>query len=460
MLQLFFYFFIAWVLRETYGHYDSSFVLLLTTGYSLTLLGMTLPKQIFACLNKTLFSKILFSVAVLYFCAALWMSPGIVYSTSPTLLSRLTELLAVLFGVAAVLVAAASVKRFGDLLYTLRITFWLAAALLLATRVLTLLISPNPYIDGFTLTTRASDYLLSGLNPYTQTYADLYNGGYDYTPGLNYWPAYYLWSAPFRWLGDIRLGNIFADAVTLILLLKLMAEFGVDESLSYLVALSWLSFPVSLFVLEQAWIEPVIIMLMTGLIWCGWTKRWVVAGILLGALSGMKQHMLLLSVLTLFYFYRHCARREFYKVLGWTGVTFTMIVAPFLLASPQAFIRQTIVTYLQREIRVDSLSLTAYLANEHNLFIANWPLITVYLVAFLISAVVMFKANPATWHHWSIALFISYGVLFLIGKQAFCNYYYLLAFIALLAQVASGMTQAGRTIPVQSGFAEYGPRRE
>ncbi len=435
MLQLFFYFFIAWVLRETYGHYDGSFVLLLTAGYSLTLLGMALPKQIFACLNKTLLWKSLFSAAVLYFCAAIWIKPGIVYPASAELLSLLKQLLGVSFGVAAVYVLLAMFS--GQALRPwMRIVFWAAAILMIAVRVRTLLVSPNPYIDVFGLTTRASDYLLSGLNPYTQPYADLYGGGYGYAPGLNYWPAYYFWSAPFRLLGDIRLGNIVADAVTSILLLKLMAKFRLDESLRRLVVLSWLSFPVSLFVLEQAWIEPVMVMLTAGLIWCGWTKRWVVAGILLGALSGMKQHMLLLSVLTLLHFYRHCARREFYKVLGWSGVTFAVIVAPFLLASPQAFIQQTIVTYLQREIRVDSLSLIAYLANEHNLFIANWPLITVYLVAFFISALVIFKANPATWHHWSIALFISYGVLSLFGKQAFCNYYYLLAFMALVALLA------------------------
>ncbi len=340
----FFYIFTAWILLETYGHYDGPFAIILAGGFGLTLL----------------------------------------------------------------------------------------AALLSGARDL---------VRGFTRI-GADKNKLSGLNPYTQTYADLYNGGYDYAPGLNYWPGYYFWSAPFRLLGDIRLGSVVADAVTAVLLLKLTAKFGADESLQYLMVLSWLSFPVSLFVLEQAWIEPVIVMLMTGLLWCGLTKRWVAAGILLGILSGMKQHMLLLSALTLCYFYRHCARREFYKVLGWASATFTVTVALFLLVSGQAFIQQTIVTYFQRETRLDSLSLTAYLANEHGLIANNYLLITIYLIALLVSLALILRANPVTWSHWPAALFVSYGVLFLAGKQAFCNYYYLLAFIALLASFISSPASA------------------
>lgn len=441
----FFYIFTAWVLLETYGHYDGPFAIILAGGFGLTLLAALLSgarnlvrgfTRIDADKNKTTFWKLTFASAVLYFCAAMWMSPGVVYPASAQLLSLLKGLLGMIFGAAAICVALAwfSGRAFRS---WMRVVFWAAVTLLLAARLLTLFVSPNPYIDVFILTTHASDTLLSGLNPYTQTYVDLYRGGYDYAPGLNYWPAYYFWSAPFRLLGDIRAGSIAADVITTVLLLQIMAKTGVDESLRCLVVLSWLSFPVSLFVLEQAWIEPVIVMLVTGLLWCGLTKRWVAAGILLGILSGMKQHMLLLSVLTLYCLYQHRTRREFYKVLGWASATFTVTVAPFLLASGQAFIQQTIVTYLQREMRLDSLSPTAYLANAHGLVANNQFLITIYATALLVSLMLILRAKPAAWYHWPAALFVSYGVLFLAGKQAFCNYYYLLAFIALVASFIS-----------------------
>ena len=91
-----FYLFLAWVLRETSGHYDSQFILILSAGFVLVVLSSFVPKLTLADSTKTILWKLLFATATLYFCFSLWTSPGIVYVTSSTLLSTLTQLLALL----------------------------------------------------------------------------------------------------------------------------------------------------------------------------------------------------------------------------------------------------------------------------------------------------------------------------------------------------------------------------
>jgi hypothetical protein len=364
----------------------------------------------------------------------LTLSPGVVYAAPGNWLIGLRWVLAL----ADVMVAGVAVAEWLGRERWVTMVFWGAVGLLILARLLTLLASPSPYIDVFTLTNQASGFLLGGHNPYTQTYTDLYNGLYDYPPGPNYWPAYYLWSAVFRAAGDIRLGAVVADGVVAVCLPRVLASLNIDKALGRWAVLAWLAFPVSLYVLEQAWIEPVLAMLMLLVLWAFTSKRWLVAGVLLGIAAAFKQYMPLVTLFTLIVAWRNTGRQNILQTVLWAGGTFAVIMLPFIVAAPQAFFDQTLTTYFTRAPRLDGLSVPAWLANEYGLMVNTVLMLLLYVAAVGVGGWVVWR-RP-TPQGWAVALVVALGGLFIFGRQAFCNYYFLLSFILLLAG-STGATQ-------------------
>ena len=132
----------------------------------------------------------------------------------------------------------------------------LAGVSLLALRVLTLVASPQPQIDVFVTNNLACDYLLAGQNPYAATYPDVYKGTLPHLPGFFYWPALLYCLTPFRWRGDVRDATIAADLITAAMLWASARQLRWQPLPAAFLLLAWLTFPVCLFVLEQAWVDP------------------------------------------------------------------------------------------------------------------------------------------------------------------------------------------------------------
>jgi hypothetical protein len=433
MPSFLFYAFIAWVLQETSGHYDAFWAAALAAGVGVFLVVVGAPKAWLPRLEAPAAVRLFPGLLAAWFSFQLWRAPGVVYPASAERLRLLSCVLAASFAAVTLCVIATLLAGRADSRRE-RAAFWLAVGLLFAARAAVLYASPSPYIDVFSLTNQASDYLLSGLNPYSQPYTDLYQGASGYPPGPHYWPGYYAWSVPFRALGDIRIGSIAADVVTMIFLHAIVLRLGGEAATARPLALAWLAFPVSLFVLEQAWIDPAIVALTAVLAWCLLERKWRLAGCLLGFGAAMKQYMPLLPFVTLLFVFRHHGRRAFVAALAPAAAVFGLVTIPFLVLDPQAFLQQTLWTYLQRDLRLDALTLPAFLANEYGLVLSNAALIAIYGVALLAGAGLTLRRS-ATVRTWSGGLAATFGLLFVFGKQAFCNYYYFLAFVVLLAAI-------------------------
>lgn len=446
MLYLFFYVLLAWALTQTFGVYDAGYVVSIAIGY-IAMVGWVMVQRwradnegdAPACPRSRaaaegagrLYSKIGLAVMALFGAGSLALNPGIVYGQA----GLWTEALRVVLIGAALGVAVYVVLAWLGRARWITTVFWLAVGSLITARALVLVASPSPYIDVFTLTNQASDFLLAGHNPYVRTYPDLYQGLYDYAAGPNYWPAYYLWSAVFRVAGDIRLGLVVAEAIVALLLSKVLASFELDQGLVRLATLAWLTFPISLYVIEQAWIEPVVVMFILLVAWLLRSRfawRSVAVGLALGFASALKQYVPLFALLTLVLVWRVDGRKVALQTATWAAGAFAIILLPFLVADPNALFQQTVITYLARGLRPDGLSVPAWLANEFGLTLDTLVLGVVYA---LVIGVGLFLSVrwPEAWTGWAGGLAIAFGGLFIFGKQAFCNYYYLLALILLLA---------------------------
>jgi hypothetical protein len=322
-----------------------------------------------------------------------------------------------------------------------------AGVVLFLLRVLTLVISPHPRIDVWVNGNHGVDTLLAGGNPYTAAYPDIYRGRYGYAPAFSYGPAYLYWVTPFRaWLGDVRYGTIAADLVTAALLLAIGRKGRLDPRVSWTAAMVWLANPVSLFVLEQAWIDPILIVGAAGVTVAALHERWRLVGALLGFVSCAKQYGVLVVAFALVWILRHY-RRMILRVGTMLAAAVLVLFGPFVWLDAGAFLRSTILAYIDFAPRRDAFSLTSWLLVTYGVQLPQGLLLGLYGTAAGTAALWLWLARRPDLRDWAVILPIVYGFVFLLGKVAFCNYYYFVSFLVMNYVL---LEAAGAVVPVSS----------
>ncbi|MBF0423451.1 MAG: glycosyltransferase family 39 protein [Magnetococcales bacterium] len=301
--------------------------------------------------------------------------------------------------------------------------------------------SPNPNIDVFHHGVEAVNYLLNGKNPYNQPLSDLYHGAYGYVPGYIYLPVILIANTVTWYLfGDIRVTYIIAQLVILTALWRLGRDRNLSPTAATLLPLVWISFPVTLFVLEQAWNDTLLIMFTALLAWSlnrqsQTPKAWITTGIFLGLTLATKQYAAVISWVSFLYLWRRFGPRTAIQVAILAALVFTLTILPFLLQDPQAFINHTFAEIAGYKIRQDALSWIAYILVATQLETPGSQILVIYVLLAGITSLWFITLRHVTLWHWSLASILIYATLFLFGKQAFCNYYHFLAFFILLAIV-------------------------
>lgn len=303
-----------------------------------------------------------------------------------------------------------------------------ALALLFINKLLTLITSPTPHIDVFTSNTDAAQFLLQGLNPYKQTYKDIYSGLYDYAPGLVYWPGSLLWqSLSYFLVKDVRGIFIMSDLVSLFFILKILKQWGHDRFWSLSLSLLWFSFPIHNFVLEQGWVDPLLVSTVLAAFYFFKRQNMMLLGLALGMNASIKQYGIYCSFFMGLSLLNQKRFKDFLKLFLSAFMTFLLIMGPFLVSGFEEFRHMTVTVPLSQAFRWDSLNICALLFNEFKimpgpkLFILGPILGMIFGLGFFIKNRHLPEVGVCG------GLFFLYALTFLFGKQAFCNYYYFLA---------------------------------
>ena len=320
------------------------------------------------------------------------------------------------------------------MLRSMRLFSLVACLLLITAQFLTLKASPSPKIDVFTSTATAARHLISGRNPYPQKYADIYNGAFAYEPSFPYWPGVLYWVTPFEYFfGDIRIGFLVAEILSAFCIALIARRRGLDEWSQWGFSLAWLSFPVCLFIIEQSWIDTLLTLMLSLSCLCLMTRRWWASGLCLGYLLATKQYAPLVVFGAAGWVLANYGARTAAIVTGTVIATFTALTAPFLIADAQSFFHYTVALFFGQGFRADSLSLSAFLLEQ-------WGVRLPELVGVILTFILMLVVGLRIWQKrlfrldecW-LGLCLLYLVFFLFGRQAFCNYYYFIAFLLLLS---------------------------
>jgi hypothetical protein len=300
--------------------------------------------------------------------------------------------------------------------------------------------SPDPKIDVFYFQKDSVAKLLKFENPYSSVFSNIYGHSHFYGLGLvkdgilqfgyPYLPLDLIIAIPSYLLGDIRISQVVAIGLSGLIFAKLQpGPLGRG-----LAALYWFS-PRSLFVIEQAWIEPLIVFFAAVMVFllkkfpksAGWT-----AGLLLAS----KQTMIWMPFLLPLLFVGKSKKWWQPLFIAMTFATLTCL--PFFLWNPSAFWKSSVALQFVQPFRPDALSFPA-LFYQIGLTGIHWSI--AFPMSMACIAVSYWKL-PRTIAGWAMAVCLTYIVFFAFNKQAFCNYYFMIIGFACLAAASTHFDQA------------------
>lgn len=290
--------------------------------------------------------------------------------------------------------------------------------------------TPNPHIDVWVYAMKGADLLLKGVNPYSAYYPDLYDGRYELTNGFCYWPtATFMFTASKFLLKEVRWILVLAHILSLFGLYKYTENSKVLSS-RLLILIIWTAFPVSLFILEQSWVDGLIIPLIVFSLYALKEGRIFLAGLLLGLMCMTKQYMVFYCVLTFFYVFKARGLKDSIKYTLTTVASALIIAAPFLVWDADTFLQKSVYDLLKLGHREDALSWISYFSRFYSFYIPGSVTGPLYILVTSVFSYFVFKRGDI--RSLLIGLTSTFLFVFLFGKQAFCNYYYLIAIFILI----------------------------
>lgn len=409
---------IGFSMSRTFGTYGVEFVLFVVIAFAWFLANP-------AGSLKTYSDEFLLRGSVLFFLGRLWSNSSLFYA-APEDLKVIQALLVVAF--VSFLVSLLLQRTFG---------FFISLAALSTVLFLVPSASPNPQIDVFPLTKKAIEYFLNGTNPYAVEYEEKLSTLFGYRPGYGWMPGALVATALASLISDFRW--IFALSLILSAAAVSLVAWNVRKNLeeALLFGLLWLSFPVSPFVVEQAWVDPLLIVSAGGVALGLFKRNFWFVGLSLGFHLSVKQYGMMTLAVTALWLWKKESFSYAAKTLGLALLVFLTFTLPFFLGAPKEFLQMAIFDIFGQAPRQDSFTLYALLKNHFDINLSDhWTVLMILgtLGAFFLK---WQKAKP-TLGQWALCLFISTCLGFLFARRAFCNYfhfssYFLVIYLTCLA---------------------------
>ena len=301
--------------------------------------------------------------------------------------------------------------------------------------------APQPPIDVFTWTQTSVGALLHRINPYTVVAPDVYHGRYDpgYTVSVYpYMPATLLIYAPWVGvLGDFRFALAACLALTVAMIHRIGRQLDIHPQLIFAASLAVVLHPSGSRMIESGWTEPLLV--LGAALFVSFALRrpdgiGQAASFLL--LPAMKQYVLAPTVLYLLSGGRAIRPR----VIAAAATIGAATVLPFLVWNWHATL-SGMVFQMQapRGPRLGSTSLVALLATTSGIYPGIWLSAVAQLIA---GALAWWRLRDDGVSGLMLASALSLFATFLLGWQAFVNYYFFVGALLILAALVRAKADA------------------
>jgi hypothetical protein len=288
-----------------------------------------------------------------------------------------------------------------------------------------------PAVDVLDLHRSAAEVLLDGRNPYTDAYSvntsPFAPEGAEFV-GYTYPPlALVAYAGSDVVFGDPRWASVIAIALVIVLITRPWQMMTKHQAVA-LIALG-LAFVVNPWlgtVVWFGWTDPISLPLLLGAALL-WRKNPVWAAVLLGVALGTKQYFVM--ALPLLLAWNDSFR---WKRLSIAGGVAALSILPGLLFGPANFWNATIGPSIGAQIRPDSSGLAGI----------GWETPFWLVIALSIGVAVWMGRNGGPGSRFMLGLGATLAIAFLVGSQAFLNYWFFVGALALFAVAVSVSTAA------------------
>jgi len=229
--------------------------------------------------------------------------------------------------------------------------------------------------------------------------------------GYPYPPVTLVAYSAMEWLWDSRFASVLSLALIAWVISRRSPRFG---TLGLPVAGLVVSIPITAVVIEFGWTEPLQAVLLLGaaLLW----RRPVLYGIVFGLAIASKQYMVLAVIPLL-----SAPFPDRWKRLGISAAVAAVTLVPFFLWNPDAMWNALVAFQFDRPVRGDSTSIEA--------FGIVLPILAALALSIAVGLVAGRRAN--TPGKLLLAQAATIGVYFAASPNAFPNYWYLIAILAI-----------------------------
>jgi hypothetical protein len=308
------------------------------------------------------------------------------------------------------------------------------------TYLLVPLISPQPWIDVMVYYDESAEALLGGANPYNMTFTNIYypstlfypSGEATYYP---YPPVTFVIGLVGTVLGDARWMLIGAHLLAgyLLFLTGRARNLAFGESL--MVAILFLYLPAGLFIVENGWTEPTVVLALAGSSYLLSRDRYKKFAWLAGVVLALKQTMVVYLMLLLGFW-----RKSTPKWLPFMLVTPALTYGAFFIWNPRALTDDLVIFHLTSPFRPDGLTIGSWLYREFGLQIPSW--VALFPLVLVISlGIYRLSLNGGVSRIYDTGrialLWCSFATVYLltllVSKHAFANYYYFFHFLVVLS---------------------------
>ncbi len=311
-----------------------------------------------------------------------------------------------------------------------RFRFWVFILIVIALKIFMVWSSPAPLIDVYGIQKLAPKSILDGHSPYSVEYHFSWEkvplSAYTYGP-FNI----YLNFASFLLAADPRYVQMIAEiGVGLLIYLILGKNKWTDHRsvIAEILSLIFLFSPRALFILEQSWIDPTVVFLLTLFTYLLFVWRKQTLGYaVLGLAIATKQYTIL--VIPFLYFSGLLKLRNLLTIF----IVVLLVSLPFIVWSLKDFVSDVVLfSIFIYPSRYDSLSWNSFV---HNFTGYDIPKVLIIFMEIVLFWFLVKKQNKFV----GSQVILNTGILllftFLVYRIAFINYYYLAASIVFISLV-------------------------
>ncbi len=286
--------------------------------------------------------------------------------------------------------------------------------------------SPNPFIDVYIFQRDASRALLHATNPYAMSFPNIYGDtsrfygaglsvGGRLTFGFPYPPLSLLLALPGHVFGgDLRYSQLAAITLT-----GALIAYSRPSRLSMTAAAIFLFTPRVFFMLEQAWTEPFVTLLLAATVFsaCRIPKT---LPLVLGLLFVVKQYLLFAGPAIVLLVSRPLRLTDLWRLIWKAALVGSVVTVPLALWDVSAFVWSVVSLQFYQPFRLDGHGFFAWLARR------GGPQLSVTATL----AVTSLAATFALWRSvrspagFAATVALIYFAFFAFNKQSSVNYYF------------------------------------